>query len=205
MPVADIYNETKHLNNPIVIEAPALSGGYKYDTDIALLQAIVNAKFPISYSRENNFKENPSFDFFQGEEVNTLFEANNINEILPVQCYTENLKKLTTSFNKELKTYQHYISDNTEATKDVFNEIASQISYLTFEKATVELTKSNSIKFTLIFPGNKLLMISKPISPLEDFDEDGIAYSLFVDRELIAANVSKASTFVEGFQEYMSM
>ena len=190
MPQVDINRETKHLNNPIVIEAPSLSASYEYNSDdndnieLLLLKANAGSKYSVTCM----YKTNPSFDFVYENSNDTFIEYGDFDTELPPEYYENNLKKLNISFNKELSAYSHYLTTNTKNAKDIFNQIASLISYFQFKNATVELTKTNSIKFTLIFPGNKLLMISKPLSSIDNLKEEEVIFSLFINRELIASN-----------------
>jgi len=56
----------------------------------------------------------------------------------------------------------------------------------------------------LLFPDNKVLMITKSLKP-EDFDfkNDDIIFSLFVNKNLIATDVSEISYFISGFKKYL--
>ena len=81
-----------------------------------------------------------------------LTTQENFESITLPTFYNKNLEILQTSFEKELFRFKNYLEIPISDTKLKFNETASIISELPFQKATVELTQSNSIKFTLLFP-----------------------------------------------------
>jgi len=118
--------------------------------------------------------------------------------------YQKNLKLLKTAFARESKKYHTYFEVPKERAEEIFDETSIKLSELPFEKATVELTQTNSLKFTLQFKGDKLLLITKTLKPVEDLNESEIIFSFFIKRELILSNVSNISAFVDGFKEFLS-
>ena len=119
--------------------------------------------------------------------------------------YYENYENLEISFTKELYRFRHHLLLTEKEVKLKFKNISSIISELPFEKSTVELTKSNGLKFTLLFPKNKLLLITKALGNVENLKDNEIVFSLFINRELIMSNVSDDTNFMEGFQRYLNM
>jgi hypothetical protein len=106
-------------------------------------------------------------------------------------------------FKKQLINYS---AMNTDTVKNIFKATASLISELQFEKGSIELSNSNSIKFTLLFSGDKMLMVTKPIEKMEDIeDSDAIVYSLFINRKPIMSDASNIFDFVERFKKYLSV
>lgn len=128
-----------------------------------------------------------------------------VNKIFLPTYFSGNLNKLTESFTKENEKYGHLITMSSEDVKDIFEDIASKLSMLPFEKCNVELTKSQSIKISLLFSGDKLLVITKPLIELDSFDNNNIICNYFINRELIMSDVSNTKSLVEGFNRYLEM
>ena len=79
--------------------------------------------------------------------------------------------------------------------------LRDNISELNFNDIHLEITKSNLIRFSTVFGDNKILIISKDVS---DNDTD-IIYSYFINRKLIASDVSDISIFTQKFNEYLCL
>ena len=121
-------------------------------------------------------------------------------KLLP-SYYSKNLGLLNRLFQKELTS-----SGNSDRlTQTTFENTAMLLAELPFTNAAVESTNSKSIRFSFVFPNNKLLLISKTLETLEDLEENEIIFSFFINRELIISNAAKISVFVEGFKQLLSL
>lgn len=110
-----------------------------------------------------------------------------------------NFQRLKDIFDKErakLKTFD----DNKD---DLFLQVALPIAELPFSKSAVEITSSDSIKISMTFANNLLVIVSKPFEVLDNVSKDDIIFSLFRNRKMIASNVSKTTDFVEGFKRFL--
>ena len=119
--------------------------------------------------------------------------------------YLKNKELLDKAFNKEVVNCDNVVNKKVDDVRTIFNQTSSLISELPFDKATVEITKSEYLKFTFLFSEDKLLLISKPLSPVGDLGENEIIFSYFINRELILSNAAQTSSFVKGFKEYLPL
>lgn len=120
--------------------------------------------------------------------------------------FDKNLKLIKESLENELKLKESLYKAHREVVSDTFDRIANFIAELNFDSGTVELTNSKNIKFTLLFRQDMLLMISKSLFPKDfDFNSNEIIFSLFINRKLIASDVSEISLFTKGFTKYLAM
>ena len=120
---------------------------------------------------------------------------------LDMRKRTQNLRE---TFCREYEKVHENLTLSKETIFECFENVLKQVAQLEFIDAAVELTKTHNIKFTLLFPDNKVLMITKSLKP-EDFDfkKDDIIFSLFVNKKLIATDVSEISCFISGFKKYL--
>ncbi len=123
---------------------------------------------------------------------------NNLSEF-----YISNITKITKAFYKELKRVETLYLVNEDIIRKDFNTISKQISTLPFEVCSIEITSDNSIKFTLIFPENRVVMVTKITNKDYDFGKDDIIYSYFINRNLIASDVTPIQSFTENFKGYI--
>ena len=152
-------------------------------------------------SSENNYWNGNGLVFDIDE--NKQFNNQGAYETLELPSYyRDNINILKKEFDKEFRNNHHYFKLEKNILQESFNKAASIISELPFKYASVEFTTNKAIKFSLVFDEGKLLMITKFI---EDELNESILYSLFVNRKLIASNVSEISSFAEGFKEFLSM
>lgn len=115
------------------------------------------------------------------------------------------MNKINKIFYQEYEKVYQNLTLSKEIIFKIFDNILNEINKLEFIDGTVELTSSHRIKFTLLFPDNKVLMITKYLKHKEfDLNEDDIIFSLFVNKKLIASDVSKISYFISGFKKYLT-
>jgi hypothetical protein len=120
--------------------------------------------------------------------------------------FTKNLNKLQAAYNNELIRYVEYLPIEEKKAKSMFNELVNEIAELPFKDGTVEFTNGKGFKFTLSFPKNKLLMISRSIKENEiELNSKSVIFSLFINREFIASDVSHIEKFKDGINKLLSV
>jgi hypothetical protein len=128
-----------------------------------------------------------------------------VHEEVP-SYFEKNLQVIKEAFLKEFLLKSKLIRNSANLISEVSNKIFKYIAELDFETGTVEITNSNSIKFTLLFPDNRLLLITKSIFPEKfDFNTDEVIFSFFINRKLVASDVSEIPVLTKGFKEYLAM
>lgn len=175
---------TKIANNCIEVYAPALSGEKEIGFD-NYYQSCLYQDYTLTYFGQDN----------------VATQLTNFKQtLLPIK-EAHNYQSLKKSFEKE--------QIKTEISKDkinsLFQRLAFSLAELPFEKSSVEITSSKSIKFSMAFTDDILLIISKPFENLEDVSEDEVIFSVFKNRKMITSNVSKPTEVVEGFKRFLSI
>jgi hypothetical protein len=196
-------SETQLLNSPIRIEYVILSG----QTESSSGYRFLDADFYLHNWKAlyKNYKLNIETRQPKISSTDSSILTSTRKEELP-DYYNRNLKLLRNIFSEEYKKIGKNLILCKEPIFNIFDLICRNLSELDFEEGTVELTDANNIKFTLIFPDNKVLMVSKSILPGHfNFNNDDIIFSLFVNKKLIASDVSEISFFIEGFKKYLAM
>jgi len=128
-----------------------------------------------------------------------------IQKKLP-EYFNDNLNSLRRIFYQEYEDVHQKMKLSKEFIFNAFENTSKYIAQLEFTHGTVELTSSHKIKFTLLFTDDKVLMVTKYLNPEDfDFSEEDIVFSLFVNKNLIATDVSEISYFVSGFKKYLAM
>jgi hypothetical protein len=182
----DIYPITGN-----VCQTPAFKSFPKKESDIDVEVFLIQFRIAKAYCKK--------------DEVEIDINATNQLEVsqypLP-DYYNKNQKILKTSFDKELMKFNKDYKDIAITT---FNQTSPRISELQFKKGVLEVTQSQSIKYTLIFDSNLVLMLSKPFKELESVRKNEIIFSVFRNKELILSNVSEISTFIEGFKKFLTV
>jgi len=199
-----------HYDSNIVIEMKAMSGNSLYFPDpscdeydkivreynrkVAEISFLLNR-----YSYSSTTSSTTTTTILEEEITN----QEDLKKTLLSPAYIKNLEHLKNSFNKSFYKNKELLTLNSDDVYKKFLELASSFSELPFENAVVELTKSQSIKFTFLFDDDKLLLISKNIENNDDLNYNEIVFSLFINKELIISNVSESISFVEGFQKFL--
>lgn len=118
----------------------------------------------------------------------------------------ERKNKLNESLKKEVSRIESRI--NTKTSQLVIDEVTyifDLVSDLPFDNAAVELSKNNSFKLTLVFPNNKMLMLSKSFDTSSETGmKDDVLYSFFINRILVASDVTNIQTYIKSFKGYIS-
>ena len=171
------------------------------------------------FYENQNSRTKSSIDYFSNEMIYLNFKKSNnyiqvsaeyIDQDLSNQTETKIIKLpfyFNENKNKLNKLYQNIISkkgffkDKIEIIEKNYIILRDNISELNFNDIHLEITKSNLIRFSTVFGDNKILIISKDVS---DNDTD-IIYSYFINRKLIASDVSDISIFTQKFNEYLCL
>lgn len=171
------------------------------------------------------YNENPINEFINNYWFPVLTEARSFNNakyyfITPTdssimswtiqnklpEYFDQNFDLLQGIFDKEYKKLHQNLKVSKGVIFKVFENICRYVAQLEFKNGTVELTSNCNIKFTLVFAENKVLMVTKYLKPENlRFKEGDIVFSLFVNKKLIASDVSEISYFVSGFKKYLAM
>ena len=172
------------------------------------------------YYESHNSRTYSSFDSY-GEEVLYLNFKNRL------KIKSSNFRNITNPYNSEVLSNQGslekidlpiYYSENklrlnelykklmdkrdvNQFINNSFNLLCDNISEINFSDVHLEVTKANLIKITVLIDNNKILIISKDVLKT---DTD-IIYSYFINRKLIASNVSDISIFTQKFKEYLCL
>src|SRR5690606_4099461 len=109
-------------------------------------------------------------------------------------------------YKREVKRLKSKNPKAIEISEHIFSFVSKKLYKLPFEKCAVEINSDESMKFTLSFSNDKLLMITKR-NNFEDFgiSKDQAIYSFFINRKLISSDVANLETFTENFKGYISL
>ncbi|WP_209332330.1 hypothetical protein [Lunatimonas salinarum] len=158
------------------------------------------------YFSNPNLKKPPVIE----EKINNItllgnsYLGNNENALTDSEINSMSL--LFGSYKREINRLR---SKNYPLSKDIesmFSSVSKRLYKLPFEKCAVEINSDDSMKFTLSFSNDKLLMISKS-SNFEDLgmSKDQVIYSFFINRKLISSDVTNLETFTKNFKGYLSL
>lgn len=195
-------SETQLLNVPIRIEQISLSG----QSGDLLHTCYPSIEFQKSYwnmvlTDLNNLNKKA----IEVKLSDSSGQLNLVREELP-SYFEHNLQIIKDALSKEFLLKRDVLKNSASLITETFNRISKYIAELEFETGTVEITNSNSIKFTLLFPEKRLLLITKSIFPEKfDFNNDEVIFSLFINRKLVASDVSEIPVFTKGFKKYLAM
>jgi len=195
-------SETQLLNVPVRIEQISLSG----QAQDLIQKCYSSNEFQKSYwalvLADLNDLNQKSMKIKSSDSSG---QASIVQETLPTY-FENNLQHIKDSFSKELSLKKDSIKDSLSLITETFDRISKFISELNFEFGNVEIINSNKLKFTLLFPGKKLLLITKSIFPERiDFSSDEVIFSFFINRKLIASDVSEFPVLTKGFKKYLAM
>jgi hypothetical protein len=196
MPGIALYN----LPNPIELSRTIESGNANYYEEMY-------CDFELANSTKTKSRTNAKALSTVGINIsiagNNLTNEHRIKQYSLPSYYNKNLRILLTSFNKEIDRYKQH--PNIQKIKKKFDEASLLLSELPFENASVEVSHLESIRFTLQFRGNKLLLVSQTMNSIEDLRENEVIFSFFVNKELLISNAATITTLVEGFQELLTL
>lgn len=110
------------------------------------------------------------------------------------------------SYKREVNRLKNKANASIEFSDFIFSYVSKRLYRLPFQNSAVEINSDESMKFTLTFPNERLLMITKG----NDYENLGIAkdqviYSFFINRKLIASDVANLEVFIKNFKAYLSL
>ena len=121
--------------------------------------------------------------------------------------YAENISKLTNSYQKEIDS-SRFLSLNLDKNRLdlVFKLVRVSLAELDFTKCAVEITSDAKVKCSLLFPEEKMLMVTKPIYPVDyELNDNQVFFSFFINRKLIVSNVFEVQKLVDRFNVFFSL
>ncbi len=86
---------------------------------------------------------------------------------------------------------------STEIYKDYFDKEINKLPVLN----RIDEHCEESLKYTLIFPNDKMLMVTKPLSEVEDLRDNEVVFSYFEKGELMLSNIANQYTFFYNFNQ----
>lgn len=120
--------------------------------------------------------------------------------------YAENIKKLRASYEKEIQSRSSLHDLDKNDIYPIFKSVRVSIAELDFTKCSVEITSDAKVKFCLLFPDDKMLMVTKPVYPTDyELNDKQVFFSFFVNRKLVVSNVSELQELVDRFNDFFSM
>jgi len=112
---------------------------------------------------------------------------------------------LTSSYKNELKRVKKKQNLNSDKFNRYFSYMCKKLSSLPIQNSAVELISDDSIKITLSFLDEKVLMLRKyMVDGDRENNFNDITYSFFINRKLISADVTNFETFTKNFKEYIT-
>ena len=126
---------------------------------------------------------------------------------LPIQLNEVNdkLYEFNAYWEKEYGKYAHYVVGNPTDFKRNVARVNQSIAQIHFEDYEIELTPNNSVKYTLLLPDKKMLMITKSFNSYEDKTEKEVVFSIFENKKLILSDIKNLDELVTGINKYIGM
>jgi len=156
------------------------------------------------YSKHgSNFGRTVHNDWILMPEYEDVTVEGNVSTSSLPAWYSNNIEKLKLDINNAASEKLDWYKKNESKLKSKLDTTANLLAELPFIKSNIELTQSENIKYTLLFPDDKLLLITQSLGSIEDLNDDEILFSFFVNRELIMSNVTETSLLVKGFSGYL--
>lgn len=193
-----VKTETHLGNHPIRLAYIPLSG--QTDASIFIGYPILEFQRKYRYLIKERDKKNVTFDLKDATVMNDI-----IQEELPAYFETK-LLQIRDSFSKEVLKKEELLKNKKEVVNNTFRKVSKFLAELDFQEISIEITKSDSMKFNLLFPQNKLLLITKSLFPATfELNDDEVIFSFFINRKLVISDVSELSAFTDGFKKYLSV
>jgi len=155
------------------------------------------------FKHGSNFGRTVHNDWILMPEYEDATVEGNISTLSLPAWYSNNIEKLKLDINNAASEKLDWYKKNESKLKSKLDTTANLLAELPFIKSNIELTQSENIKYTLLFPDDKLLLITQSLGSIEDLNDDEILFSFFVNRELIMSNVTETSLLVKGFSGYL--
>lgn len=109
------------------------------------------------------------------------------SSILPSQ-HALNFNILQQKYNAELERHGHNLPKVGKDKDKAFQSVALLLASLSFENASVEVTPMASIKFSLLLPDNRVVMVTKPLISNSFIGESDVVFSIFINKKLHASD-----------------
>lgn len=110
------------------------------------------------------------------------------------------------SYKKEIFRLKKKVSKSFDPSGVIFSQVSKKLYKLPFQNCAIEINSDESMKFTLSFANDKLLMITTYNKPEKlGIAKDQIMYSFFINRKLIASDVADLEVFTKNFKRYISI
>jgi hypothetical protein len=123
-------------------------------------------------------------DFFS--RTNTLY-SDGITATVSISESDKNFIHFDKLFKSEKKR-KNIVND--AELRSAFGLLASVMSSFNFQKGSFEIVDEKSIKFTLIFPENYMMMVTKPLHQLADYEDTNLVIlSIFQNRKPVYSQV----------------
>jgi hypothetical protein len=135
--------------------------------------------------------------------VMSFIDLDNIKTIKP-SFFENNRKKIIDKFNNEIETKSDYLFNEVDAIEK-FYAVANKIAMINFKNIIVELNPSNSVKFTMNFTGNTILMVTKSFNEYPEIDNNNLVISIFESKKLIYSDIKNPEELVKGINRYISI
>lgn len=110
---------------------------------------------------------------------------------------------LVTTFNEEVKKYGHYILVDYSTAFALFKKMATQLAKIHFKDCVVELTPSNSFKTKLLLPDDRLLVVTKPFSEIDDLESNEVIFGIFENKKCLISDAKDIVKLVKGVNDYL--
>jgi len=205
---------------PIVADLPPMTQQYKPYAKAAIEQITVFDSFHNLTMRNNEYSQaillqplliQNTYKKYQTIEkrvndvtlINNWDITNQENSLSPSEVNSMSL--LNGSYKKEILRTKK-MSDSFEQSRRTFSQVSRKLYKLPFQNCAVEINSDESMKFTLSFANDKLLMITRYNNPEKiGIDKNQIMYSFFINRKLIASDVANLEVFTKNFKGYISI
>lgn len=92
-----------------------------------------------------------------------------------------------------------------EETQKTYSHISKYLYKLPFINCAIEINHKGSIKFTLVFENDKVLMFRNKVKESDiEISENEIFYSYFINKNLISSDIANLETFTKNFKGYIT-
>ncbi len=130
--------------------------------------------------------------------------------LLTVDTYSDvitntKLIDINEAWEKEYEKYYSYIKGDLDSFYQNVKLVNSIISIICYEDFAIELTPSSTIKYSLLLPDKKKLIIKKYFEKYEDKAENDVIFSIFDNKKLILSDTKDLNELVSGINRYIQM
>ena len=112
---------------------------------------------------------------------------------------------LNEAWEEAFKKYHRYIKEDLESFYQNVKLVNSIISVINYEDFAIELTPNSTIKYSLLLPDKKKLIIKKYFEKYEDKAENDVIFSIFDNKKLILSDTKDLDELVSGINRFIEM